>query len=535
MRLVLSALLAIAALGGLAAPPAEAISRGQATKAALKAIHAKRQDVPLALFALKRPVPAGTEAFEARPGRGRAVRAGRRAWLLWADFAYSAQFAHPSRLLLVDDRSGRVIANKSMLWQLYVNRRLAPWLRSDRAYGSTRYIVYSNFRRFPRRARASNYPANGQVPNRANQLREDCLVMIGDFDFFKGNLKAMSGFAKKVGLKTPAKPPKNAAELGKAVDDLVNNATSADGCRDVFIYLTGHGVPPEGKDFPAGAKKEVVLGPGKVQDIEEFGLEKAGPAGVRVEAGASLENLTTGDKSSYITPQNLIDIAKDHSIDAEFKIKIDACFAGRFERVFDEATNVRLIELSSAFNEISYGKGSMWGNQPKVDPETKKETWSRSTSTRSATPTTPPGSPTATCTACTSGRGRRRTTSRSWRESRSRTTSAPARTSLGSAGWTRPKSKTARPGASESEDRAPDVGSRSRIDVFDPDEFFVDGVAYNEGEGQSTSPLDAIAFVVPNRTVDGLHLPVRSSRREAALAAQSPAPAAACRWTSRSG
>lgn len=73
-------------------------------------------------------------------------------------------------------------------------------------------------------------------------------------------------------------------------------------------------------------------------------------------------------KTEFLTPQDLVDIAAEHKFDAQFKIKIDACYSGRFKTVIEKASNVRVMELSSQFNEISYGLGTLYGNQPELDP-----------------------------------------------------------------------------------------------------------------------------------------------------------------------
>jgi hypothetical protein len=106
------------------------------------------------------------------------------------------------------------------------------------------------------------------------------------------------------------------------------------------------------------------------------GRHQGRPAGVRVNPRVGIESLTElKDESSYITPGNLVTLAKENLV-ANFKFKIDACFAGRFGRVFDEAQNVAVLEMSSRFNEGSIAPGDLQANSvlPIVDPKTKVPT-----------------------------------------------------------------------------------------------------------------------------------------------------------------
>jgi hypothetical protein len=73
-----------------------------------------RQPGAAVLFGLSRPLgPAETvvEAGGTRPHQHRIKRSlkalGRRAWVFSEDLDYGAELNHPTRLLLVDDRTGR--------------------------------------------------------------------------------------------------------------------------------------------------------------------------------------------------------------------------------------------------------------------------------------------------------------------------------------------------------------------------------------------------------------------------------------------
>src|SRR5205823_1883992 len=75
------------------------------------------------------------------PGSGsRAHRMTTKTWLFWEDDAPSALFAHPSRLLLVSDRSRAVRAVRLAWWPL-INGRPPPFLRPHGSIAS-HYVVY---------------------------------------------------------------------------------------------------------------------------------------------------------------------------------------------------------------------------------------------------------------------------------------------------------------------------------------------------------------------------------------------------------
>jgi hypothetical protein len=381
--------LVVASTAGLAAADAaDALTRKQATQIALKALAPqKSKRVSVVVFGLTKPVPARTFVYEARPKKiigtkapnntPVGARTGAPAWVFWEDLSYGAMFAHPSVMLLVDDRTGRIVKRQSMFYELMIGRERAPWLRTQAAYEQNTYVVYPSVprRSAPVRAVAAAYPLGGKPPPRPQTLARECLVTIGEPEEWGKSLKAMENFGKNVGLRMPAKRPEDFAELRSAVEALIEK-----GCGDVLVYVVGHGIIPRGRDFPKGEKR--VLFNGKTDaDIQPATGEKAGPAAVKIRASAKLTDIATenpkyADESGYITPDNLITLAKENRLTADFKFKIDTCFAGRFERVFDEADNVRVLELSSRFNELSYAVGdkAIVKDTPIVDPDTKKPT-----------------------------------------------------------------------------------------------------------------------------------------------------------------
>jgi hypothetical protein len=360
---------------GLVGSPAAvgAVSHRQATRIALATLKPVHQPGLVVVFSPSHPVPRGTVVYETRSESRAGYRILRPVWLYWEDLSYGAMFAHPSVLLLIDAGTGRVAVKQRLEFELGIGPHLAPFLATRAAYSSGRNRVYSSPTAKPAPGAAGDpsahaaagYPGAGMIASRADALKHDCMIPIGDSanPDFAGNLKAMSGFAKAVGLQMPDKPPASAAELSKTVDSML-----AKGCHDAFIYLWGDGTPPTASDFPRGAKQEVVVGPGDVVPVDSPKYQ-GGPAGVRVLNG-DLVTVQSGKqtKDQFVTPDDLINIANEHKFDMQFKIKVDACFAGRFDKVFLDAHNVRVLEMSSAFNEVSYGLGDLYGMQPVIDP-----------------------------------------------------------------------------------------------------------------------------------------------------------------------
>jgi hypothetical protein len=365
-----AALLAVGACvlsAGAGAPPALAITHAAATRIALGALHPQREPGPVVVFSLPRPVRRGGLVYEAGPPPVPGVRPlASAAYVYWEDLAHGAFFAHASRLVLVDARSGRVVRREDMDWFLIVNNRLAPFLITAQGYEGRAYVVYDAISaRGHRRlhARAARYAGNGHPPRRTALLAHDCLIPIGDFrdPLFRGGGKAMLTFASRIGMKTVLPDVDTAKSLAGAVD----KATAA-GCNDVFIYLAGHGIPPNAASFAAeGAHVYHDLAHAVTVDAQHPG----GPAAVMTSPGFVLRNGKLVDESSYVTPNDLIAIAKAHE-NAEFKIKIDSCFADRFAPVFDDTDNVRVLETSSSFDEVSAGAYVKGETYFTLDPKT---------------------------------------------------------------------------------------------------------------------------------------------------------------------
>ncbi len=364
------------------AAPASALSRRQAVRLAERAIaHLSGVTRPLVIFGLRAPLSARAVVNEA-DGPGASFTPtkpiGHREWLYWADYGCTTFFAHPSLLVLLDARTGRVRAAHQLLWMPMINGTIAPWLSDAAAYDNPRYRVASSSacpagaaparstsaRRLdalsliagvppPAFARPTNEPAHSAQAATTftpvitkTQLAGDCIVMIGDRQGqsgggeFNASFTAMTKFAAALGLAPDhiADAPSTVAGLQETIGNLVN-ATSPP-CTDVFIYLAGHGIPARGARIQSGPEFQQ-LGPGQGGDAGVVTSWKQNDVGQTVP-------------EDIITPQDLLNVMDAFEMKATFKIKIISCFSGRFLPDLNGQPNLIDAEASSADNQTSW-------------------------------------------------------------------------------------------------------------------------------------------------------------------------------------
>jgi len=120
------------------------------------------------------------------------------------------------------------------------------------------------------------------------------------------------------------------------------------------------------------------------------------PPGVNVHPSIRLDPKTGEEvnKSDYITPQNLVDLVRPYSGTfghVDFKIKIDSCFAGRFEEPVSDEPNVVAMEFGAQKDETGWWFANGW---PRAGSRihTRTGTRTRSRTTTSTTPTARPRS-----------------------------------------------------------------------------------------------------------------------------------------------
>jgi hypothetical protein len=346
-RWSLAALVVLSGAGAFT-EAASALTRAQADRIAIRALKPQREAGMVRVFGLRRPLGPRRRVDILRRTTTRLTRRplGRRTWLYWEDLVFRARFEHPSVMLLIDDRTGRVRSRRRLDWYPLVDGRAPGFVRD---YGHDRYLVWG-----PRSGTSLRGATTSQGPPpyviTPQDLAQDCLVTIGDRGHPRQpgdttgltaepgssrDLNAMEDFADRVRLRRRS-APSSAKGLRDTVADVVNN----DGCRDVFIFLTGHGVAPRGVVNHLGQQK----------------FHPGGPAGVIVQRSVTTDS--RGEpirvRSRTITPNNLEKIVDEHRTKATFKIKVEACYSGRFFFALSDKPNVKVLELSSAANEASY-------------------------------------------------------------------------------------------------------------------------------------------------------------------------------------
>jgi hypothetical protein len=317
-----------------AAPAADALTRTQANRIALRVLKPSKQKGRVVVFTLRRRLGGREVVFQANPRARKRVRfrrPGRARWFFWMDLNHDALFAHRSVGLTIDDRTGAALQRRGFQWFPLVNGKRPPYLLSRAAYHSRRWQIYSNVPRPKRRlARSAIAPGtfkpganNGPFAVPRSRLADDCLVTIGDnAEEFKRSYRAMNSFADDVGLKR-RRAKSSTGGLKATVRTLVRA-----GCRDVFIYLAGHGIPPPGQ--PDG-----------------------GPAGVVVRNSLVLEGGQILNDPEIVKPSDLKAVMDEHSSTTTFKIKVMSCFSGRFIDEIGTTGNLKVIETSSAADEPS--------------------------------------------------------------------------------------------------------------------------------------------------------------------------------------
>lgn len=338
----------LAAIGLLTltvATPAHAITRRQANAIALAALkpHAERSHV--VLFGLPKPVRAGQVVTElARPGLLK--RPGKPAWLFWEDREPGAMFQHDSVVLIVDDATGAVVRRKRLAYYPLVDGRPPPYLASPAAYNGPRYRVYASpppARQATPATRSHHRRPVGVAPG---TFAEDCILLVpltpGNGIERSNELAALAGWsALAVSLRVPAYVATAAGPLEAAgplvpppfegqIDDAgllanVRTLVERDGCKDVVVYVAGHGA-----EAPEPASIQLA-----VQTLSSAAL-------VADQVSESKE----------VTPDGFAAVASAVEGKATLKWILDTCFAERMLAGLTGANN-RIALASSRADETS--------------------------------------------------------------------------------------------------------------------------------------------------------------------------------------
>ncbi|HEX2084288.1 MAG TPA: Ig-like domain-containing protein [Solirubrobacteraceae bacterium] len=126
----------------LGAAPASAVTQKQAASKALAALGAKKAAGPVVVLGLPSPLRAGSRVTQERSKRLVAKVGRQRAFFFYQDSAPFQPYPHAGRVALVGARNGKVRLSRTISRRPLVNGRLPAFLRSDRAYRSSRYLVY---------------------------------------------------------------------------------------------------------------------------------------------------------------------------------------------------------------------------------------------------------------------------------------------------------------------------------------------------------------------------------------------------------
>jgi hypothetical protein len=348
---IAATVVACAMLGGSGAGARDAASltkRG-ADAVALRELRPQSVKGDVILFGLSRPLPAGSIVSPAdpppgAPGRVRTTRVAplrAPAWLYWLDLDPYARFSHPSRFLLVDDATGKVVRRGSTEWYPAVDGRRPAFLATPAAYEAKAYRVFSRVQALPRApsARDGSERSTAVPPG---SFSNDCVLMVSDFGdpLFERDWEALGGWARSVGIatyfasKAGPKPsvPTDTSPTGADVNRNVDALVASGKCKDILLYLNGHGVRAE-----------------------------RGPP--MVVTGIQLETTKAGDIREYgigVTANDLEAIFEEHP-ETTFKLKVDSCFSGRFlDQLLPGGApspangNLLIVEVSSQATKVSY-------------------------------------------------------------------------------------------------------------------------------------------------------------------------------------
>lgn len=323
-------------VGSLFAGPAEAMTRKQANARALTVLKPSGQKGRVVVFGLRSALGAGqavAPATAARMGYRKAVirdrKLGRRAWLFWMDLAHDARFEHPSRMLVLDDRTGKVLKNAKLSWYPLVNG-LRPKFVDLPGYHSTTYQIWSGLGgrvskssvRSAMTALQRSTAGALTIALSPDAFKDDCMITIGltRDPQFRQDFTSMHDFARSVKMRSfsAGQEGLRGDPSARTLQQNVTYLADTEKCKDILIYVSGHGARA-----PA-------------------------PASILIGTNARGQSLK-------VTPNDLKIIMDDHP-KTTFKVKLDSCFSGRFAEALKNQPNLLVLEASSSSTEVSYSR-----------------------------------------------------------------------------------------------------------------------------------------------------------------------------------
>jgi hypothetical protein len=365
LHLIVGLIVAVGVL--FAAEAAHAISKKQADKIAMRVLKVDKKKDVILFRAPAKLKPSAKVSIVPAPKKA-PKKLGKRAWLYWADLAPYALFSHPSELLLIADKTGKVIRRQKLDWWPVVNGKKPAFLRTNAGYKKAKFRVFEkasapkvkiNLAKILKRTLSSvgapqsslldgdRDPTGGVIPPvtpptgppiTQDTFKHDCVLMIGDLterltarDFpairqFGNGIGLRTFYANRASLPPTTTRPRAADEpdgSGAGLTEDLRHLVDAEGCRDVLIFLSGHGEP-------AARSADA--------SISLRGPSRTVKAPALRAAVAAFPNVT-------------------------FKFKINACYSGRFADELktgpDNAKalppNILIVETSSRSGEVSYG------------------------------------------------------------------------------------------------------------------------------------------------------------------------------------
>jgi hypothetical protein len=324
--------IALLVAAAVVAPPADALTRRQADSVALRILQPKRSHGLVTVFGTPGKLAAGQTIGEANlfgkdPTPVRLTHPG---WLFWEDLFSGALFVHPNVMLVVDDRTGRVVLRRSIGTYPLIGGKDPPFFG---AVGARNKL----FARIPPKPRSKKHgkharaAAGGALALPAGSLAHDCLFVIGDRTkannapiLFGNSMDAIEGEAQKVGLYW-----REASDLFD-LRAKINAATDPSGsvkCTDVMLFIAGHGSPAMNTPIPKN--------PGFIAP------------------GSPTPEVSLGDDTT-IDDSDLSSLLKDFPY-STFKVVIFSCFSGRFVPVVKDIPNLAVIVTSSSATQFSWG------------------------------------------------------------------------------------------------------------------------------------------------------------------------------------
>jgi hypothetical protein len=247
---------------------------------------------------------------------------------------------------MIDAATGHVVHRQSLVWWPVIDGRRPAFLRSTAAYDGPTYRIYARSEVKP--TSHTRLPAARTGPKQAGlpDLKNDCWITIGDRvdPNFTSDFEAVNQEARKLNVRSFT------ARDGEGLDRKIRIVESlSKPCKDITIFLFGHGYAPPGSNIPHSA------GGGNIPETPV--------------AQVALKTETTDVNGKPYVDQTTFDANELHRIlsrhlTTTFKLLVDSCFSGRWAEPDyvvgglppgGPRSNLRVIETSVRSDQIGFG------------------------------------------------------------------------------------------------------------------------------------------------------------------------------------